>query len=597
MDNRAKCDGKTDDSKCKASITIRAEGTVRGPSSLNTSNSQDGWMVFKNIDQLTVLGGGTFDGQGRLAWKNNNCAKTGVCNLLAVFIFHSKSLENYRNMDLKNIAIDASIMSLNTDGIHIGQSNRVSKIGVDMNTGDDCISQGDGSQHINIENVTCSLGHGISIGSLCKYRGEQLVVGITYSIFIRVRSFKLPTRPKKCKEFLHKNVPSSVRISDILFKGIHGISAKEMAMQLTCSKSMPCQNVTLRGIGLKYARIHQNAVSQCSTVKSSIIGIITPPAFLLYPIFHGAIFDYNAMDNGAKCDDKTDNTLGEMHPNPLGLVVIPARNCVLGPVEFAGPCKAAVTIRAQHIQLRRWMDSFAEHINIRDDCISLGDGRQHIYIENITCFLGHGINIGCLGKYRDEQLTVGVTVRNCTITNTANGVRVKTWPNLYKGMAYGLHFEDIIMNNVSIINQNYCPSNLCKSSVSTLYLFEFVHLSYKLGHRNAKSIYIGTLCKNHGNAKNISKKILSENRSFGDPLTIIVRMNDVLLKDIQGTSTTEMAIQLTCSKSVPCQNVKLRDTGLKYLGMDKNVNIAILQCSNVRPSIMGRITNLAYLTS
>jgi len=76
-------------------------------------------------------------------------------------MFHI-NIQNCRNMNLKSTTIDASITSLNTDGIHIGRSNRVNIIGADTNIGDDCISLGDGSQHINIENVTCGLGHGIA---------------------------------------------------------------------------------------------------------------------------------------------------------------------------------------------------------------------------------------------------------------------------------------------------------------------------------------------------------------------------------------------------------------------------------------------------
>ena len=49
------------DGLCKAAMSIRAEGTLQGPSSLNAFNPQDGWIAFKNIDRLTALGGGTFD--------------------------------------------------------------------------------------------------------------------------------------------------------------------------------------------------------------------------------------------------------------------------------------------------------------------------------------------------------------------------------------------------------------------------------------------------------------------------------------------------------------------------------------------------------
>ena len=39
------------------------------------------------------------------------------------------------------------------------------------------------------------------------------------------------------------------------------------------------------------------------------------------------------------------------------------------------------------------------------------------------------LGVGSLGKYHNEQPVIGVTVRNCTLTNTMNGVRVKTWPS------------------------------------------------------------------------------------------------------------------------------------------------------------------------
>ncbi|KAJ8428326.1 hypothetical protein Cgig2_014217 [Carnegiea gigantea] len=168
MDNDPMCDGKTDDRKAFMS-TWREACKSTGPSTIMipVRNCMLGPVEFagpcKNIDRLAVLGGGTFDCQGRLAWKNNNCAKTGICNLPAnirltdiingllhnITFLDSKmfhiNIQNCWNMDLKNIAIDASITSLNIDGIHIGRSNRVNIIGADINTGDDCISRGDGS--------------------------------------------------------------------------------------------------------------------------------------------------------------------------------------------------------------------------------------------------------------------------------------------------------------------------------------------------------------------------------------------------------------------------------------------------------------------
>ncbi|CAL9003850.1 unnamed protein product [Prunus brigantina] len=62
---------------------------------------------------------------------------------------------------------------------------------------------------------------------------------------------------------------------------------------------------------------------------------------------------------------------------------------------------------------------------------------------------GHGISIGSLGKYKDEKDVTGIVVKNCTLTNTDNGVRIKTFPDSPSpSAASGIHYEDIIMVNV-----------------------------------------------------------------------------------------------------------------------------------------------------
>lgn len=67
---------------CKAPVTFKLQGTLKAPTVMNKKKSQDGWLAFLNIDGLTVLGGGAFDGQGSVAWASNDCAKTGKCNSL-----------------------------------------------------------------------------------------------------------------------------------------------------------------------------------------------------------------------------------------------------------------------------------------------------------------------------------------------------------------------------------------------------------------------------------------------------------------------------------------------------------------------------------
>ncbi|ONI18231.1 hypothetical protein PRUPE_3G203800 [Prunus persica] len=52
---------------CKAPVSVRVKGTLQALAEPEKLKSQDGWVVFQNIDGLTVSGGGTFDGQGSIA--------------------------------------------------------------------------------------------------------------------------------------------------------------------------------------------------------------------------------------------------------------------------------------------------------------------------------------------------------------------------------------------------------------------------------------------------------------------------------------------------------------------------------------------------
>ncbi|KAK6774331.1 hypothetical protein RDI58_029570 [Solanum bulbocastanum] len=135
-------------------------------------------------------------------------------------------------------------------------------------------------------------------------------------------------------------------------------------------------------------------------------------------------------------------------------------------------------------------------------------------------------HVGSLGKNAGEKPVVGVFVKNCTFTSTDNGVRIKTWPASHPGVVSDIHFEDIIVQNVSnpiVIDQAYCPSGQCNKDVS--------------------------------------------------------------IQNIKGTSRTQNAVTLLCSKGSPCEGVEVGDIYISYSGKE---GPAKSSCENIKPSLKGK---------
>ncbi|KAI3509641.1 hypothetical protein L1887_25073 [Cichorium endivia] len=172
-----------------------------------------------------------------------------------------------------------------------------------------------------------------------------------------------------------------------------------------------------------------------------------------------------------------------------------------------------------------------------DDCISIGQGSKNINIKNIMCGPGDGIGIGSLGRHANEKPVQGIWIKNVTFTGTEHGFRIKTWPTSFPGSVSDLHYEDIIMKNATypiFIDQNYCPMNNCKN---------------------------GTASK--------------------------VKISNVSLRNIKGTSATKVALKFDCSAGAPCENVSLDDINLTYKGPEGGP--ATSQCANIKPKVIGQV--------
>ncbi|XP_042016075.1 exopolygalacturonase-like [Salvia splendens] len=186
--------------------------------------------------------------------------------------------------------------------------------------------------------------------------------------------------------------------------------------------------------------------------------------------------------------------------------------------------------RGNHIRV---LDSI---IKTGDDCVSMGDDLNDVLIRNVQCGPGHGISIGSLGKNAQEKNIKGITVQGCTFTGTQNGVRIKTWPSAPATLTVSdLHFLDLTMVNAGnpiVFDQKYCPWNQCDLRRPSL-----------------------------------------------------IKISNVEIKNIRGTSTTPDVLSFMCSKAKPCDNIRIGLIDLKYNG-----NKAITICENIRPIFSARQT-------
>ena len=65
---------------CKSSIIIRLDGNLLGTGDLNAYKKN--WIEIENVENLSINGHGTIDGQGALVWNKNDCQHSYNCKIL-----------------------------------------------------------------------------------------------------------------------------------------------------------------------------------------------------------------------------------------------------------------------------------------------------------------------------------------------------------------------------------------------------------------------------------------------------------------------------------------------------------------------------------
>ena len=78
---------------CKGPIEVQLDGTLQAPAD-PSQHKGDGWIVFLRVEDFTLSGSGTLDGQGATSWKTNNCGPNIDCNLYATVKFLTNSRDS-----------------------------------------------------------------------------------------------------------------------------------------------------------------------------------------------------------------------------------------------------------------------------------------------------------------------------------------------------------------------------------------------------------------------------------------------------------------------------------------------------------------------
>nr|GMD72924.1 exopolygalacturonase clone GBGE184-like [Ipomoea batatas] len=321
----AKPNGKVDSTMgpCTASkrMTVEIQGTLIADNDISAYTSFY-WIMFEHVDNVVVTGGGTINGRGEAVWKFDAGEKIQNAPLLPVSLvfqgvrnsaLHHLNFVNSKGFHLKitdssginvsHLRITAPGNSPNTDGIHISETTNIKVTNSVIQTGDDCVSIGDGNNNVIVSGIKCGPGHGISIGSIGKRPDEKSVKGVRVSNCTltgttngaRIKTYraspKLQVSSIIFENLILKNVkrpiiidqdynsknkiqPSNVKIRDVHFKNIRGtISSSKNAVMLTCSESNPCQGIEFANIDIR--------------PSSSARGLLPTSCVNVKPIFKG----------------------------------------------------------------------------------------------------------------------------------------------------------------------------------------------------------------------------------------------------------------------------------------------------------------------
>nr|ACG40925.1 polygalacturonase precursor [Zea mays] len=300
---------------CKPNIVFQLEGTILAPISAKSWGSGLlQWLEFTKLNGVVIQGNGIINGRGQQWWtysdpededdddtyhvefqrmpqiKPTALRFYGSFNVVVsgITIVNSSQchlkFDNCQGVMVHDVTISSPEKSLNTDGIHLQNSKDVSIHHTTLACGDDCISIQTGCSNINIHNVNCGPGHGISIGGLGRDNTKACVSNVTVrdvNMFrtmngvriktwqggvgsvqdirfsnIQVSEVQTPIIIDQfyCDRSTCRNQTSAVEVSGVQYENIRGTFTIK-PVHFACSDSLPCSGISLTGVQLRPVQV------------------------------------------------------------------------------------------------------------------------------------------------------------------------------------------------------------------------------------------------------------------------------------------------------------------------------------------------------
>jgi len=175
-------------------VTITIAGTILFPAS-TSFKSVSAYMTIQGSN-VKVLGGGTIDGNGQAYW---NSGITGGPHLIRFDLTGTSTVSSitvqdspaqhvsvlgsnivFTNVNIKVTwsRLTSGSLAHNTDGFDVSSATNIQIINSVIDNYDDCVAINGGVTNLYISGMTCSNGHGVSVGSLGSSNKNDVVNGI-----------------------------------------------------------------------------------------------------------------------------------------------------------------------------------------------------------------------------------------------------------------------------------------------------------------------------------------------------------------------------------------------------------------------------------